>query len=82
MTCISTMCYNILHDSQKLCIILSQEGTRQGDPLSSYLFIIYVDAFSTLIRNKETIRQIHGSKIVWEYLLYLICFLYMTAFIL
>ena len=63
MECISTVQFKILHEGKELSPIIPQRGLRQGDPLSTYLFIICAEALSSLIQAKEKEGQIHGCKV-------------------
>ena len=49
MKCISIVSYSILVDGEARGSIIPSKGLRYGDPLSSYLFLLYTEAFSTLI---------------------------------
>ena len=45
---------------------ISTRGISQEDPLSPYLFIIYAEGLSALIRNYESKQLLHGVKISRE----------------
>ena len=49
MKCISIVFYSILINGEARGSIIPSKGLRYGDPLSSYLFLLYTEAFSTLI---------------------------------
>ena len=49
MKCISIVSYSILVDGEARGSIIPSKGLRYGDLLSSYLFLLYTEAFSTLI---------------------------------
>ena len=64
MACVSSIRFQILHDGKEIGPIIPQWGLRQGDPLSLYLFIICVEALSSLIKSREAVGRIHGCQIV------------------
>ena len=43
--------------------ILPSRGLHQGDPLSPYLFILYVEGFMSLLAKAEEDRRLHGISI-------------------
>ena len=47
--CISTPTFSVLVNSSLVGFFHSTKGLRQGDPLSSYLFVIGMEVFSRLI---------------------------------
>ena len=49
MKCISIVSYSILINGEAHGSIIPSKGLQYGDPLSSYLFLLYTEAFSTLI---------------------------------
>ena len=53
MKCISIVSYSILVDGEARGSIIPSKGLRYGDPLSSYLFLLYTEAFSTLIVDAD-----------------------------
>ena len=63
MACIATVRLTVLHNGRELDPIMPRWGLRQGDLLSPYLFTICAEAFSTLIRAKESLGQMHGCTI-------------------
>ena len=61
--CVSSVRSQILHDGKEISPIIPQRGLRQGDPLSPYLFIICVEALSSLIKSREAAGHVHGCQI-------------------
>ncbi|XP_060959266.1 uncharacterized protein LOC133030514 [Cannabis sativa] len=63
MTCVSSVQYKIVHGGHSLGPITPSRGIRQGDPLSTYLFIICAEGLSSLIQQFETRRVIQGCRV-------------------
>jgi len=61
--CVETVDYSVLVNGNATSQIISGRGLRQGDPLSSYMFIICVKGLSALIRKAEVKGEINGVKI-------------------
>ncbi|KAK3205406.1 hypothetical protein Dsin_019452 [Dipteronia sinensis] len=51
MNCISTVLYSFMLNGEVCGYIKPTRGPRQGDPISSYLFLICAEGFSSLIDN-------------------------------
>lgn len=60
MMCITSMHYTILVNLDRMGPIKPGRGLRQGNPLSSYLFIIVSEGISTLIKGAMASGDIHG----------------------
>ncbi|XP_062102876.1 uncharacterized protein LOC133813856 [Humulus lupulus] len=63
MHCVTSARYQISHAGREFGHIIPERGLRQGDPLSSYLFIIYTEGFSALLRNYERRRMFRGIQV-------------------
>jgi len=63
MMCVEKMDYFVLVNDNATSPIILGRGLRQGDPLSSYLFIICVEGLSALIQKVEARDGINGVKI-------------------
>lgn len=63
MQCVRTARYKITHSGREFGSIIPQKGLRQGDPLSSYLFLICMDGLSALIKSYERRGLIKGIKV-------------------
>ncbi|KAG8388292.1 hypothetical protein BUALT_Bualt02G0110400 [Buddleja alternifolia] len=58
--CISTPTFSALANGSPCGYFKSTRGIRQGDPLSPYLFILYVELLSRMINRAESEGKIHG----------------------
>ena len=52
MTCITTVSYNIIWNGASTCYFPANKGLRQGDPLSSLLFVLCMDNLSHMISDR------------------------------
>lgn len=63
MQCVTTARYTITHPGKEFGNIIPQRGLRQGDPLSSYLFMICMEGLSALIKSYERRGIIKGISV-------------------
>ncbi|KAM6542808.1 hypothetical protein CsatB_007255 [Cannabis sativa] len=63
MACVSTVQYSIFQSGHVMGPISPTRGIRQGDPLSTYLFIICAEGFSALISRFERDRLLQGCRV-------------------
>uniref|UniRef100_A0A803PR88 Reverse transcriptase domain-containing protein n=1 Tax=Cannabis sativa TaxID=3483 RepID=A0A803PR88_CANSA len=63
LKCVSSVRYTILNSDREMGPIIPKRGIRQGDPLSSYLFLICAEGFSSLIRHFEHMGRIKGYRV-------------------
>ncbi|XP_062100071.1 uncharacterized protein LOC133805941 [Humulus lupulus] len=63
MKCVTSARYQISHAGKEFGHIVPERGLRQGDPLSSYLFIICTEGFSALLRTYERRKLIRGIQV-------------------
>uniref|UniRef100_A0A803PVR0 Reverse transcriptase domain-containing protein n=1 Tax=Cannabis sativa TaxID=3483 RepID=A0A803PVR0_CANSA len=61
--CVSSVRYTVLNSGREMGPISPKRGIRQGDPLSSYLFLICAEGFSSLIRHFEHTGRIKGCRV-------------------
>jgi hypothetical protein len=66
MKCVRTIKYRIKVNGEYKEEIIPRRGLRQGDPLSSYLFLISVEGFSSLLHQVEANNSIQGIKVCAE----------------
>ena len=58
--CITTVTYSLKINGVPSGSIIPTRGLRQGDPLSPYLFLIYDEGLSTLIKKSVENGVLHG----------------------
>ena len=63
MHCITTISYSALINGVAYGSIIPTRGLCQGDPLSSYLFLLCADGFSSLINNAVQNQMMSGITI-------------------
>ena len=63
MMCVTTVTYSILVNREPRGAITPSRGLRQGDPISSYLFLLCVEGLLAMIRRKERNGSIRGISI-------------------
>ncbi|XP_060960798.1 uncharacterized protein LOC133031333 [Cannabis sativa] len=63
MQCVSFVSYTFSHGGKELGNIVAQRGIRQGDPLSTYMFILCAEGFSSLLRSYEQSGLLTRCKI-------------------
>ena len=63
MHCITIVSYSIIINGVAHGIVIPTRGLRQGDPLSSYLFLLCADGFSSLINEVARNHMINEMSI-------------------
>ena len=63
MECITTILYSLLINGEPTSIIHPSRGIRQGDPLSPYLFLLYIEGLHGLINQAACSGNIRGISI-------------------
>ncbi|XP_074342149.1 uncharacterized protein LOC141679584 [Apium graveolens] len=62
MQCFTSVKYSIYHGGKVFGSIIPERGIRQGDPLSSYLFLICMEGLSALIQHREQHKLLRGVQ--------------------
>ncbi|KAL0356018.1 UNVERIFIED_CONTAM: Retrovirus-related Pol polyprotein from type-1 retrotransposable element R2 [Sesamum radiatum] len=73
MSCVNSVSYSIMLESEPFGFIRPERGLRQGDPLSPYLFLFCAEAFSCMIQKEEREGNIQGVAVcrkAREFLIY------------
>lgn len=60
MRCVSTVSYEVCFNGTSVGPICPMRGLRQGDPLSSYLFLLCVEGLSNSLDNATEEGRLHG----------------------
>jgi hypothetical protein len=61
--CISSSSFSILINGSHFGFFSPKRGLRQGDPLSSFLFILGYEVLSRLLFKEEVVGNIKGLKV-------------------
>lgn len=61
--CFLTVSYQVCVNDLMVGPIFPKRGLRQGDPLSLYLFLLYVEGLSNEMDHAVETSVIHGSKV-------------------
>nr|XP_027122320.1 uncharacterized protein LOC113739290 [Coffea arabica] len=62
-SCLKTVRYSFNCNGETKGFVVPERGIRQEDPLSPYLFLIYSEGFSNLLRKAEERKDIQGLRI-------------------
>lgn len=63
MTCVSTVSFSVLINSEPKGPINLSRGLRQGDPLSLYMFLFCIERLICLLQQAIAENQIEGIQI-------------------
>ena len=63
LKCITIVTYSVLINGEAHGRISLTRGLRQGDPLSSYLFLLCMEAFSAFITDASNRHSLNGVSI-------------------
>lgn len=61
--CVTTVNYSVLMNADRVGLVIPSRGLRQGDPLSSYLFILCAEGLTSLLKQAEGRGLIHGIQV-------------------
>jgi hypothetical protein len=63
MACVNSVRYQVRFNSEETDMFVPTRGLRQGDPLSSYLFVLCVEGLSSLLLYEEEVGGIDGIRV-------------------
>lgn len=63
MECVQTARYKITYSGREVGAVTPSRGIRQGDPLSSYLFLICMEGLTALIQDHARRHLLTGIKV-------------------
>jgi len=63
MTCVSSVSFSVLINGSPQGSITPERGIRQGDPMSPYLFILFAEVLSHMMKQADLKRHLQGIRI-------------------
>lgn len=63
MELITSVSYSFIHNGSVFEDVVPQRGLRQGDPISSYIYILCAEGLSAIIGRNEEAGLLHGCSI-------------------
>lgn len=63
LECVQSVRYKITYSGQEIGSVIPSRGIRQGDPLSSYLFLVCMEGLTALIQDNVRRKLLTGIKI-------------------
>ncbi|KAL0405608.1 UNVERIFIED_CONTAM: hypothetical protein Slati_3874700 [Sesamum latifolium] len=63
LLCVSSVSYSVMLSGRQFGKIIPERGLHQGNLLSPYLFLVCIEALSSLITKAETSGQLDGIRI-------------------
>jgi len=63
MRCITSVSFSVLFNGQRLQEFKPTRGIRQGDPISPYLFLLYAEGLSCVLKGEGANQYVNGIQI-------------------
>lgn len=60
MGCVTSVSYSVLINGQPFGHITPERGIKQGDPISTFLFVLCIEALIHILHQVESKRKISG----------------------
>ncbi|KAL0458083.1 UNVERIFIED_CONTAM: hypothetical protein Slati_0435500 [Sesamum latifolium] len=80
MLCVTSVSFSFMFNGKPFNFLQLRRGLRQGDPLSSYLFMFCAEAFSSSVHRAEEEGLIRGIRVIHIGLGCLTCYLPMIFY--
>ena len=63
MICVTSVSYSVLLNGEPKGRIIPSKGPRQGDPISPYLFLLYAEGLTAMLKKEESNGYIKGVAV-------------------